>query len=384
MNARERFIDCVKNGTEKPFVSLQIGAGAGFDCKLAGKEWISEGTLEDTIRSYEIVGCEPLFNIGLPDLGSAVESLKWQQVHENTDILRKTFRSLETPFGQITVQFNEQKKHGMTPVKYALTADSPNVFDIISYYAEQHAKGIKAIPDLLKPHLQQAQSFGPVSVQWNIQPFELFGLPSVESLAILAMLQPDPYHQCCNLIADINIELIKAVFLAGADFVFLGAPGSEMLSPSIYEDFIVPYSQKITDAVHRMGGLIYSHICSPVEPFLSMGHYNRMGIDLFETLSPPPVGNVASLTKAREVIDSCVCTRGNIGLDVLLNGTQEEVEQATIDVIEATKGSKHMVAASDYLFYDIPLENVKTVVKTTYEYSKSTDKRTKDCSAKMT
>ena len=48
----------VKYGDEKPFISLQIGGGAGFDCKLAGKEWLSEGTISDTINAYEIVECE--------------------------------------------------------------------------------------------------------------------------------------------------------------------------------------------------------------------------------------------------------------------------------------------------------------------------------------
>jgi len=38
MNARKFFIDYVKNGGNETFVSFQIGAGAGFDCKLAGKE----------------------------------------------------------------------------------------------------------------------------------------------------------------------------------------------------------------------------------------------------------------------------------------------------------------------------------------------------------
>jgi uroporphyrinogen-III decarboxylase len=178
------------------------------------------------------------------------------------------------------------------------------------------------------------------------------------------MLQSERYHQCCDLIAEVNIELIKAVFAAGADFVFLGAPGAEMLSPQIYEDFIVPDSNKITNAVHQANGLVYSHICSPVEPFLSNGYYNQMGIDLFETLSPPPVGNVQSLEKARKILDKNMCTRGNIGLDILLNGTLEQIEQQTLKVINAAKGYKHMVAASDYLFYDIPLENVKTVVNT--------------------
>ncbi|RLE27839.1 MAG: hypothetical protein DRJ61_17045 [Acidobacteria bacterium] len=192
---------------------------------------------------------------------------------------------------------------------------------------------------------------------------------SVENLVMLAMLEPECYRRTCDLIREINIELIKAVFACGADFVFLGAPGVEMLSPQIYEDFIIPDSKIITDVVHELGGLVYCHICSPIEPFLSKGYYNKMGIDLFETLSPPPVGNVPDLADARRILDDKMCTRGNLGLDVLLNGSQEEIEQATIKIIEATKGSKHMIAASDYLFYDIPLENIKTVIKTVKEYN---------------
>jgi len=91
-------------------------------------------------------------------------------------------------------------------------------------------------------------------------------------------------------------------------------------------------------------------------------------MELFETLSPPPVGNVEDLKAAREHLPEDMCTRGNIGLDVLLNGTVEQVEEATINIIEATKGHKHMVAASDYLFYDIPLENVQAIVKTAENY----------------
>jgi uroporphyrinogen-III decarboxylase len=230
--------------------------------------------------------------------------------------------------------------------------------------ALRHAKAEEYLPDLLQPSLEKLHPFGPVSVQWNIQPFELMGLLSVENLAILAMLEPDRYQKVCDIIRDVNIELIKAVFAAGADFVFLGAPGIELLSPQLYEDFIVQHSHVITEAVHSIGGLVYSHICSPIEPLLSKGYYNQMGLDLFETLSPPPVGNVQSLEKARKILDENMCTRGNIGLDILLNGTLEQIEQQTLKIINATKGYKHMVAAADYLFYDIPLENVKIVVNT--------------------
>ena len=35
----------------------KLAGGAGFDTKLAGKKWITETTIMDTIRAYETVGC---------------------------------------------------------------------------------------------------------------------------------------------------------------------------------------------------------------------------------------------------------------------------------------------------------------------------------------
>lgn len=368
MSTREEFIKYVKYGGSKSLVSFQIGAGAGFDCKLAGKEWVSQITIDDTINAYEIVGCCPLINVGLPDVGNVVSELKWKDTVEANDSSIITKRVLGTPYGLISWELKEQKKHGVTPLKYPLTVDSENVFEIINWYTQEHTKAIGKIGELVGPMIENAHKAGPVSIQWNLQPFELFGLISVEGLAMLALLNKEQYRKTCDHIRDVNIQMLKAVFLAGADFIFLGAPGSEMLSPSIYDDFIIPDSKILTDAIHQMGGLVYSHICSPIEPFLTKGFYNQMGLDLFETLSMAPVGNVPSMAYARDIIDSNICTRGNIGLDVLLNGTLEDIENAIIEVLEATKGNKHIVAASDYLFYDIPVENVKHAIEVANEF----------------
>lgn len=364
MSVRTRFIDYVRNGSSKPYVSLQIGAGAGFDTKLAGKLWNSETTLDDTIHAYEIVGCDPLFNIGLPSFNDVVKELAWTTKTEQSEKERFTELYLETPYGPLKWRFHEIKKTGTTPLIYPTNADDEKAFDKIQWYTEQHRKTVKYVAELLSPNIKKLQPHGPVSIQWNLQPFELFGLASVDNLVILAKIDPDMYRSTCDLIRDINIKILKEVFKAGADFVFLGGPGVEMMSPEYYRTYMIPDSQKIAKAIHDAGGLIYSHICSPIEPFLTMGFYNEMCIDLFETLSPPPVGNVADLFKSRKILDSKMCTRGNIGLDVLLTGTKEDVTKETLRVLNATRGSKHMVAASDYLFYDIPLENVKAIVET--------------------
>ncbi|AQQ72099.1 methylcobalamin:coenzyme M methyltransferase [Limihaloglobus sulfuriphilus] len=365
MSAREEFIHYVNHGGDKPFVSMQIGAGAGFDTKLAGKRWNSETTLDDLIRAYELAGGYPLFNVGLPDAAGGNPALKRKTKTENRETERVVEQWLTTPYGELYWKGHEVPKQGFVPLKYPVSsADETRAFDIVRWYADQHAANLDYITDSLGADLAKLQPHGPVSVQWNMQPFELFGLPTVENLVMLAMLHHDEYRRCCDYLLDINMEICKAVFRADADFVFLGGPGSEMLSPGLYEDFLIPDSKVLTDFIRSLGKLAYTHICSPVQPFLDMGLYNRMGIDLFETLSPPPVGNVESLADARKILPSEMCTRGNIGLDILLNGTVDEVKEATLVVLEATKGRKHMVGASDYLFYDIPLENVRAVVET--------------------
>ena len=367
MSSTRQFLDYVRHGADKPFVSLQIGAGAGFDAKLAGKEWVSEATIEDTVRAYEIVGGEPLYNIGLP-IGDFAPELRWQPVDRvRTDERRSWAQYLDTPHGQLSWEFVELKRKGCTPTKYPLGPDDS--LDVVRWHAEMIERNLSRVQEALAPQIAKIHEHGPVSVQWALQPFEILGLANAVDAAVLLMGETEEYRILCDQIREVNIALMREVYAAGADFVFLGGPGSEVASPKIYEEFLIPDSRIITDAAHAMGGLIYTHICSPVEPFLSRGYYNRMGLDLFETLSPPPVGNVADLAKTRrDILPPEVCTRGNIGLDLMVTGTVDQVVSKTIEILEATKGFKHMVAASDYLFYDVPLENAKAVVETVQQF----------------
>ena len=134
------------------------------------------------------------------------------------------------------------------------------------------------------------------------------------------------------------------------------------------ESFIVPYSRLVTDYAHSKGLLIYSHICSPIEPMLSKGYYNQMGIDLFETISPAPEGNIKSLADALSKLDDRICTRGNVSLSKILTGTPQSVKQEVYEIMNVSKNRKHIVAASDYLLYDVPEVNVAALCDAVEEY----------------
>ena len=366
MNRRERYIHYVKTGKGGPLVSPQIGAGAGFDCKLAGKLWMTDGTLEDTLRACEMVECDPLFNLGLPQFVGMVPELSWKSESTPCGGGRKLVSSLDTPYGEFRLEQYEQKILGVTPTRYPV--EMGDNLDAVAWYAEQYLKAIPYLPETLGSIVEKTRELGPLSIQWQLQPIELLGLVSPVDMVMFAMSEPEHHRKVCDVIRDVNMEFAPEVLKCGVDFLFLGGQGSEMMSPGLYERYIIPDSQAITEVIHSAGGLVYTHICSPIEPFLGMGFYNRMGIDLFETLSPPPVGNVSDLAAARRILDNTICTRGNVGLDVLVNGTIDDVERVTRKIMRDTAGYKHIVAASDYLFYDVPLENVQTMVRTVRQY----------------
>lgn len=367
MTKREQFLNYVRNGDSVPRVSMQIGGGAGFDTKLAGKVWVSETTLEETLAAAEQIGGDILMNVGLPNFGVYNSELEVKNHTLSSDHERIIHSGLETPFGTLEWEYRERPKQGVTPVKYPIRfGDS---LDPVRWLIERHYASLNYIPEMVGGIIDLVHPHYALCIQWSVQPFELLCLTPAPDAVMFAMNDTDNYRHICDEILAFNIACCQAVIETGVDFIFLGGPGRELMSPFLYDVFIVPDSKEISKTVHDAGGMVYSHICSPVQPFLDMGYYNDLGIDLFETLSPPPVGNVESLRAARQKLPKTMCTRGNIGLDLLLTGTSVDVRNATRRIIQETTGYKHFIAASDYLFYEIPVENVLEVVRTVEEFS---------------
>jgi len=367
MTRRETFIQYVRHGGKDFFCSPQIGAGAGFDTKMTRREWLSETTLADTKKACEAFDMIPLYNAGLPDMSRLTPACGWHPDPPEMDAKgrRVTGSQFQTPMGTLTNRIIEERIKGAVQVKYPITDESE--LPILEYWLDAllEQNDLSLVRDGVAAVRQELGQEDAIDIQWAMQPYELLCFPDTMMTAIFAMECPDVFHRLMEKILLLDERLLKAVAAGGADFVFLGGPGSEMISPRYYEDFLVPYSKQLTGMAHREGLLVYTHICSPIEPMLSLGYYNQMGIDLFETLSEAPVGNVASLEDAFHKLDPSICTRGNIGLDLLLQGTPEDIMEKSLHILQTARrmGRKHMLAASDYLFHDIPEENVHAMCK---------------------
>lgn len=370
MTKREQFLHYVRHGGDKVICSPQIGAGAGYDTKLYGKEWASEGRQEYTVEVTNRYPMLPLYNVGL-DPVMHCKKLQWiSETYEKRDDKIIFSSYCDTPYGRMERKGEERPRSGGFHTVNAINGEED--FDKLEYVVDMALaeNDFSCYHELGKQASEFYGDNGAVSVQWCMQPYEMLGYPSTLTTVFLAQDDEERFFRIMDKILELDCKILDALEGSGVDFVFLGGPGSELISDKYYEKYLVPYSKKVTDYAHSKGFLIYSHICSPIEPMLSMGFYNQMGIDLFETISPPPEGNIKSFADALSKIDPSICTRGNVSMSMLINGTPNQIRDEVFSIIDAAKGRKHIVAASDYLMYEVPEENVIALCSAVEEYYK--------------
>jgi len=373
MTNREIFKNYVRNGGNKFLCSPQIGAGAGFDARMTGKTWLGDVTVQDTMtvcRQFDMV---PLYNMGIPALTTLTDSVTETSSREITrEGTRRIDRSVfHTPRGDLYACSVSDEMKGGSPIE-SYVKDEEDL-DVLEYYLDAllEVDDYSAVTQAVRKNRVILGEDEAMDIQWPMQPYELLCFPSTADTAILFKLCEDRCRSLMDKILRLDEKLIDAVAKGGADFVFLGGPGSEMISPQYYEDYLVPYSRMVTEMVHKAGLLVYTHICSPIEPMLTMGYYNQMGIDLFETLSEAPVGNVKSIEDAFSKLSPDICTRGNIGLDALLQEEPEQIYERSWHILEMARkmGRKHILAASDYLFYGTKVENVQAMCQAVKDFN---------------
>jgi len=65
---------------------------------------------------------------------------------------------------------------------------------------------------------------------------------------------------------------------------------------------------------------------------------------------------------ARERLSQAMVTKGNVPLNILLEGTTDQVRAAVRRVRQETEGYRHVVGLSDDLFKNTPLANARAFV----------------------
>jgi MtaA/CmuA family methyltransferase len=135
--------------------------------------------------------------------------------------------------------------------------------------------------------------------------------------------RPDWVHDLLERCVEVEIAFARAQVEAGADIIGLGDAIASQVSPHMYQQFALPYEQRIFAAVREMGALARLHICGNTTHILAP--MAQSGADIID------LDWMVDIRQAAETYGDYPVTCGNFDpVAVMLQGTPEEVREATL------------------------------------------------------
>lgn len=190
-------------------------------------------------------------------------------------------------------------------------------------------------------------------------PFTLAGqLMDLNDLFKLSFKKPDKVNAMLDRLANVIIDIAKALRAAGADYICVREMGAttDILSPKVFRNVIAPHLKKVRDGLADVPTVL--HICggtNSIMKILEEVGYNAISIETKNDLA-----------KTRNDIGNEPLIFGNIdAYNVLVNGNPEIVEKATLAALE---GSCDGIWPSCDIWPTAPVENLKVMVETVKKY----------------
>lgn len=162
--------------------------------------------------------------------------------------------------------------------------------------------------------------------------------------------------------AQFDEVVIDCAAEAGADIALGAINGLELYSPAIYRDWFVPQAAALHAKVRAAGMLGWVHTCGFMRELIEMGVYDEMNVDVLESLTPPPTGDLVDLKAGRARLSDEIVTRGAVGVDQFYSDDVAGLRQRVRDVLDATRGHRHMIGDTNDSFPPYPRDNILAVV----------------------
>lgn len=186
-------------------------------------------------------------------------------------------------------------------------------------------------------------------------PFTLAGqLMDLNDLFKLSFKKPDHVNAMLDRLANVTIDIAKALRAAGADYICIREMGAttDVLSPKVFRNVIAPHLKKVREALADVPTIL--HICGGTNSIMKILEEVGCNAISIETKN--------NMTKSREDLGAEPLIFGNVdAYNILVNGTKEDVEKATLAALEATLDA---VWPSCDIWPTAPIENLKAMVDT--------------------
>ncbi len=123
-------------------------------------------------------------------------------------------------------------------------------------------------------------------------------LRGVESMFLDLIDNPQMYLRAAEIIIDNQIRFARAQVAAGADMVGVGDSVASLISPPMYQRFVLPFEKRLFEAIHEAGAAVKLHVCGDINN--SIRFMAQTGCDIIDADWMVP------LDKARAAVDAAL------------------------------------------------------------------------------
>lgn len=360
MKSRQRLLAAIK-GDE--FDHLPWAPNLGYWWGQQGGQIEKQGEVE-FIKS---VGADPLLRGHYNTYGRKKEQiLLFKTKYENTEIRRvkkgnKICIYYDTPFGILKFvrgySANADRwyleEHGVkTAEDFKILKYIKEDMIIEPFYQKFNSEKAKYIDDaLLVPLLTPdfKTDFQSLVEYWV----------GTEQLVYALMDYPEVVEDTLATMWEVSRKCVE--FSAASDakvFTTFEDTSTTNISPSYYEQYILPQLNDWCDILHKNDKLYLQHACGHLKnlmPFMA-----GSGIDGIESISPPPTGNI-ELWQARQLLPDDKVLIGGIEPTIFSKSTPEKLKKYILKLIDRMKGSRFVLANSDSCPPDVAIEKFKLI-----------------------
>jgi hypothetical protein len=177
-------------------------------------------------------------------------------------------------------------------------------------------------------------------------------LHGTTNMILAAMDDPAWVHEFLQILKRKKLEWVSGLSGAKIDILELGGGDASdtVISPTLFEQFVLPYDRPIVDALHSLRLKCVYHTCGGMMRILDQ--IKALGADGSETLTPKGMGGNADLSVIKEKLGKKMFLIG--GFDQFHGFVNCDVQKTKEMVYEcfrtAGQGGGYLLCPSDHFF----------------------------------
>ena len=368
---RERLLDWIRNGDPQDVPVLFFSALDAAASYL--RKHPSDLTWPQAMPVIEKIGVHGIYFVASPYPFDAIPFLddismdeKWDELPNGT---RRLTQQIKTPEGLLKSVQEFPKDQGCYHREFFVKGDED--LPAFACYIRRATEEVVSNP-LVARRVEQNMTKAIDEMNGLLPTFIHVFCPAMELMSSWYMDQEIAIFSICDH-RSLMEELMDSHWRMTQVWLELAARnnvdiynytlnGLEWLSPDLYERYMIPQARCINEFATAQGKLSWVHTCGKKKKLAGDGAYQKMKVDVVESLSSPPTGDIDDLAQTRRDVGSEIATRGGINVELLYDDDLARLRKQTEYVLDSTAGFRHMPGDTNSSSPPYPWKNIETVI----------------------